>query len=68
MFVQRAMLTAALAGTLCLGIAPARASDLVTQNSGGGLQGLFRIESVGVTRGPVDFFSIFRPKEPNNQN
>lgn len=67
MFVQRSLLAVTLAGTLCLGPISASATDLVTQNSSGGLQSLLNGEPVRVTRGPADFFSIFRPKEPKKQ-
>lgn len=63
MFVRRSLLSAALSGALSLGISPVAASDLVTQNAGGGFRGLFSGEPVRVTRGPGDFFSIFRPKK-----
>ena len=67
MFFQRPTRAAALAGTLLFAATPIGAADVVTQNSGGGLQSLFNGEPVRVTRGPADFFSIFRPREPKAQ-
>ena len=67
MFVQRSILAAFLAGSLSLGSSPVGATDLVMQNTGGSLRDLFNGEPVRVTRGPADFFSIFRPKQPKKQ-
>lgn len=67
MFVQRSLLAVFLAGTLFLGPISASATDLVTQNSSGSARSPFNGEPVRVTRGPADFFSIFRPKEPKKK-
>ena len=63
MLVQRSTFAAVLALTLSLGPNLVGATDLVTQDSGGGLRSLFNGEPVRVTRGPADFFAIFRPKD-----